>query len=98
MVSQIDWTKRASRKLDEMIEYLEGEGASGAAVNLVKKVFERIELLKHYPDIGRMAKKAKTIRYIRLDKHRIIYYRFSGKKMTIVTFFDERQNPEKRPF
>ncbi len=98
MVSQIEWTKRASKKLDEMIAYLENEGAPTAAANLVTKLFERIELLQHYPDIGRTAKKAKTIRFIRLDKYRIIYYRFSGKKLTIVTFFDERQDPEKRPF
>lgn len=98
MVKTVAWTKRAVKKLDEIISYFENEGEFAAAENVVKRLFDKIELLKKYPEAGRKAKKAKTIRYIRFDKHRVLFYRIRGSKLIIVTFYSQKMDPEKRPY
>lgn len=59
----------------------------------VGKVFEKIEVLKKYPSIGRKALKMKTIRFILVEKNYRLYYRISGKTIIISSIFDTRQRP-----
>jgi len=98
MVESVIWTKKASLRLDEMIEYLENEGAPLAASNLVTRIINRIGVLMNYPEIGRPVKANSLIRYVRIDKHKIMFYRIQGDKLFISNFFDQRQDPSKRPF
>ena len=59
---------------------------------------DRLEILKRYPEIGRKSRKRKTIRMVRVDKYRQLFYRIKGKKLIVVFFFDGRQHPDKNPY
>lgn len=98
MVKEVIWNKEASQRFDKMIEYLESEGAIQAASNLISKIFDRIEVLKKYPEIGKPVSKKSSVRYARIDKHKIMFYRTQGKKLFISNFFDQRQDPNKKPY
>jgi plasmid stabilization system protein ParE len=86
------------KRIREIIDYFHSEGNFKSAETFVDAVYKNLELLKKQPFIGRPSPKAKTIREIRIDKHRKMYYRVKGTVIHISTFFDTRQNPKKSPF
>ncbi len=98
MVTTVTWTRKALTRFREMLDYLENEGAHQAAENLTANTLKRIEVLKKYPEMGRLAKKGSTIRFVSIGQHKIMFYRMHGSKMFISNFFDERQDPRKRPY
>ena len=98
MVESVIWTQKASQRLDEMIAYLESEGALQAAANLIKRINRRLDVLVDYPEMGRPVKANSSIRYVRVDRYKIMFYRVQGSKLFISNFFDQRQDPSKRPF
>lgn len=95
MAKRIVWNKRALEKLDEIVDYLEENFSEKTASNFVKKVFDRLDILSRYPEIGRTSKKKENIKFYKIDKHRNLYYRIDGKNLIVVYIFDTKQNPEK---
>lgn len=98
MVTQIIWNKRAKKVFSEIIDYLEEEFSDKTAANFVKKVFTKLEILRKYPEMGRKSKKRKTVRQIKVDKYRKMFYRLHGRKLYVCYFFDTRQDPDKNPY
>jgi plasmid stabilization system protein ParE len=98
MVKTVRWNKTASLSLSHLAEYLEEEVSYDFAIRFVNLVYAKIDKIKKYPEIGRLAPKAKTIRFINIDKKRRMYYRKQGSILYIVWFFDTRQNPDKNPY
>lgn len=95
MAKRIVWNKRALEKFDEIVDYFEKNFSQKVAFGFVKKVFDRLDILSKYPEIGRKSKKKKNIRFHRIDKHIDLYYRIDGKNLIVVYIFDTRQNPDK---
>lgn len=98
MARKVIWTKRAERNFDEIVDYLEEHASEKVAVKFIKNIDDLIEKLFKHPDIGRKVTKTKTIRHYRIDKHKRMYYRKHGKKLTIVFIFDDRRNPDDTPY
>lgn len=53
--------------------------------------------MKH-PETGRLSEVSPQIRYVLLDKHRRLYYEIGEELITVLTLFDTRQDPKKRPY
>ena len=51
-MAKVVWTDGALRDLDEIADYIAKRNA-GAANRLVKQVFDRVELLDSFPELGR---------------------------------------------
>ncbi len=98
MVRQIVWNKRAVQKFEEIINYLEENVSQKSAIKFVTEVNELIDKINKYPEIGTRTIKKKTVRQYKLDKHRNLYYKKSGRKLVIVYIFDNRQNPGSNPY
>lgn len=98
MAKRIIWTKRATREIREMISYLKVNQSYQAAENLLDEINKRILFLERFPESGRKSKKAKTIRFVPVGKHRRMFYRVHGNKIIVSWFFDTRQDPSKSIF
>ncbi|MCF8247959.1 MAG: type II toxin-antitoxin system RelE/ParE family toxin [Saprospiraceae bacterium] len=98
MVVKVSYSKRALRKLHEIIEYLQDNHSLQAAINFNAEISKRILQLKKQPGIGRKSATAKTVRHVPVGKHRRMYYRVIGTNLRIVGFFDTRQHPNKSIF
>jgi|AntRauTorckE5430_2_1112549.scaffolds.fasta_scaffold14399_2 plasmid stabilization system protein ParE len=98
MVREVTWNKKALESLDEIVESLEEQYSLSTAEKFLTRVFESIEKLSRYPEIGRRTKRHKTVRQYKVDKNRKLYYRKYGKKLLIVFLFDERRNPSANPY
>ena len=98
MVKKVKWNNLATSSLSLIAEYLESETSYAAAIRFVNLVYDKIDVLKKYPEMGRRAPNTKTIRFIKIDKNRRMYYRKHGTTLYIVWFFDTRQDPSKNPY
>ena len=68
------------------------------ATRFADAVYDKIDTLVKYPDIGRCSLKNPTIRFVNIDKHRQMYYEFDGTELTIIDFWDMRRDPKKRKY
>ena len=62
MALEIVWSKRASLKFDQIITYLIEEWGEKSAKQFIGKVFNFLEILSEFPEIGSIENKEKTIK------------------------------------
>ena len=98
MALEVQWSKRADRKFDKIIEYLLIEWNERVTRAFVNKVYDLIETLSEFPEIGTIENKGKGIRGFTIVKQVNIFYKVSGNRIIILDFFDNRQAPEKKRF
>ena len=94
---RIVWTKRALRRLSEILEYIEIEFGVVARESFRSQTKDFTRLLAEFPEMGTLEVKEKNLRGFQLTKQTRIFYRIKGDRIIILTFFDSRQNPRRRP-
>ena len=98
MVTKVKINKKAAQRINLIAEYLESEFSFNAAEKFVDNTYETIEKIQKHPTRGRKVASSKTVRFVPIDKHRILFYRVKSATLIVVDLFDTRQNPSKRPF
>lgn len=91
----IVWSKRANLELKEVLEFYTNRNGN---TNYSFKILEKVEgLLKTLIDneyIGRLTINKKT-RVIVMDFY-LIFYEIHNNQIEVLSFWDNRQSPEKR--
>ena len=98
MALTIRWTKRAEKKFDKIILYLLAEWNEQVTEAFVKKVYEFIDTLADFPEIGIIENKEKAIRGFTIVKQINIFYHIDGSQIIILDFFDNRQAPKRKRY
>lgn len=96
MALKIVWSKKASIKFDQIISYLIDEWGEKSAKQFIGRVFDFLEILSEFPEIGSVENKEKNIRGFTIVKQVNIYYRIKDDTIVLILFFDNRQNPKKK--
>ena len=96
MALKIVWSKRASYKFDQIISYLVDKWGEKSAKQFIGKVFDFLEILSEFPEIGSVENKEKNIRGFTIVKQVNLYYRIKSDKIILILFFDNRQHPKKK--
>lgn len=98
MALEIHWSKWADKKFDKIIEYLLVEWNEQVTEVFVKKVYDFIETLADFPEIGIIQNKEKAIRGFTIVKQINIFYHINKNKIIILDFFDNRQSPKRKRY
>ena len=98
MALEIHWTTQADRKFDKIIEFLLKEWNQRVTESFVKIVYDTIDILAEFPEIGTIEYNEKGIRGFTIVKQINVFYKIIGNKIIILDFFDNRQTPEKKRF
>jgi plasmid stabilization system protein ParE len=96
MAKTIIWNRRASNKFNAIIEYLEKEWGKNVTRSFVVRTYQIIEILAQNPEIGTVENKEKQIRGFVITKHNTLFYRIENDSLVLLSFFDNRQHPQKR--
>lgn len=64
----------------------------------IKKVYDFIDTLRDFPNLGTIENKEKAIRAFTIVKQINIFYHVDKKQIVILNFFDNRQSPKKKRF
>ncbi len=98
MAYKIIWTENAREDLKSIVEYLQSEWSFTIAENFLIECESKIDLISHFPEIGIASERNIFIRRILITKHNALYYQLNKNEITLLDFFDTRQNPEKDIF
>ncbi len=98
MALKIYWTKRAEKSFENIIDFLLEEWNEKVAENFTKKVFDFLNILSKFPEIGSIENGEKEIRGFNIIKQVILFYRIKENKIILLKFFNNRQHPEKKGF
>ena len=96
MVRRIRLTKKADKRFDEILEYLDKEFGRSTATKFIERTYSFFDLISEYPQIGRVEDKSKGIYGFVQKKPVTVFYRFTNKEVVILNFFDNRTNPKRK--
>ena len=90
----IRWTTRADINLDRLIIYLETEWGESVVQAFMRKLYDFLEILSEFPEIGSMQYPEKRIRGFALTKQVSIFYRVDDNQIVLLDIFDNRSDPK----
>jgi plasmid stabilization system protein ParE len=91
-------SKRFRKNADHVYDYLLDNFSSKTAWLFLDKIRERIELISKYPSIGKVSANHRNVRSIIVAPYNLLFYRYEGNKIKILSLFDMRSNPAKKPY
>lgn len=95
MERKIIVSKVASEKLENLLSYLVQHWSIRAKNDFLKKLDKAVFLLKKQPEIFPVSEKEIWLRKCVITKQTTLYFEFDDNEVRILTFYDNRQNPEK---
>ncbi len=95
MSRKIVLSKRASRKLEKLLEYLETEWSTRVRNNFIKKLDRSLQIIKEKPESSTKSDRVSGLYKCVVTKQTTVYYKFDSKKLYVVAIFDTRQDPKK---
>ena len=98
MAINIYWSKKADKRFGSIIEYLEDEWGHHTTSLFVKKVYDFLDILSEFPEIGTVEKKELNIRGFVIVKQLTIFYQVREDKIILLNFYDNRQRPKRQRF
>ncbi len=84
--------------LDTQLTYWETNEMPTTAAKFSKDLDKKLKRLMEYLETGRATSSFKKIRFVKVDKRFDLFYRVNVDNIAILTFFDTRQDPNKRPY
>ena len=95
MNRNIRLSKRASRNLEKLLDYLETEWSPKVKLDFIDKLDSGLTHLSQFPESHPKSNLKKDLHQFVLTRQTTIYYKFNSKSLYIVTLFDTRQSPKK---
>lgn len=94
MALKIVFSKRADIKLDSTLEYLRSEWSIRVANEFLEHLYETIDTLSIFPEIGTIVNEVNGIRGFLVTKQIKVYYKVKENKLVVLNFIDTRQKPK----
>ena len=92
---KIFWTDHALSELENTIEYLEISFSDKQIEKLVQKIETTVSLISHNPYLFSKSEKTEIFK-VTILKFNTMYYRIKSDTIEILSFFSNRQHPQKR--
>ena len=98
MALTIYWSKRADSKFDRIIEFIHNEWGETVTKAFVKKVYDFLDILEEFPEIGALENKERNIRGFVIVSQLTLFYKIQDNKIILLNFFDNRMNPKRKKY
>ena len=95
MAKEIRWTKEAEVTYQKVITYLEENWTDKEVGNFVNISNKIIFFISENPFMFRQSNK-KNVHEALITKHNLLLYRVKSNHIELLTFWDTRQNPNKK--
>lgn len=95
---KIVWTKHALNELSETLRYLEQNFSASEIHRLSAQIESVLSLIVAQPEIYPKTHNRKAVRRAVALRLNTLYYRVNGQQIEILSFFSNRQDPEKLKF
>ena len=98
MALEILWSRLASKRFDSIHQYLIKEYGVSSATLFTKDVFDFLEILSDFPDIGTIENEWLNTRGFVIERQITVYYKIRKEKIILLNFYDNRQKPKKKKY
>ena len=98
MEVKVYWSSKAEKQFQSIVEYLETTWGINSASKFINSIFEFIEILSDFPEIGTLEHSELNIRGFVVVKQITVFYQIRKNKIVILNLYDNRQNPKKKRF
>jgi plasmid stabilization system protein ParE len=98
MALEIYWSKRADKRFDEILKYLKLKWGEKTVKSFVKKVYDFLDILSEFPEIGTMENQGLNIRGFVIFKQITLFYQIRDTQIILLNFYDNRQEPKKKKY
>jgi plasmid stabilization system protein ParE len=88
-------SKRASDKLEKLLNYLETEWSENVKQNFIKKFDDSVQVISLFPEATEKSNLKKRLHRCVVTEQTTIYYQFNDFEIQIITIFDTRMNPNR---
>ena len=95
---KIIWTKTARVSFEAILSYLKENFSEKTVEEFIDETDKKIDQVKKFPESGRESSKVKGVRKVNIGKRTSLYYRVKSKFISILSFFDTRQDPDKSQY
>ncbi len=95
MTKKVSLSKRASIKLDNILDHLQKEWSIKVKKEFINKLDRSIEIISQNPDAFPKSNIQKGVHKCVVTKQTSLYYRVKLNEIQIITIFETRQNPKK---
>ncbi len=92
MVVEIKWSKKAKATFDDIVDFITENWSEKSAKKFVRKTEHTLMLISQNPKIFAEVDK-KNIRKGIIVKQISVFYRVYNQHIRIITFWDNRRNP-----
>ena len=93
-ISKVVWSEEANKNLKKVIQYLEENWTEKEIKKFLKKLNKHISIIQSQPDSFPKANNFNVRRSV-VSKQTTLYYSISQDTLSIVSIFDNRQDPKK---
>ncbi|MFZ4523307.1 MAG: type II toxin-antitoxin system RelE/ParE family toxin [Bacteroidales bacterium] len=94
MALKIVWSHKATLRFDHIVSFLLNEWGEKSAKDFIIKVFDFLDTLSEFPEIGSLENKEKNIRGFTIIKQVNLFYKIKNDTIILLLFFDNRRNPK----
>lgn len=91
----IKLSKRAAQRLQYILEYLDSEWSESVKKKFVKELDQSLRLIRRNPTSFPKTDFVKGLHRCVVTKHITLYYTYDESTISIITLFDNRQNPQR---
>jgi plasmid stabilization system protein ParE len=95
MAKKVSISKRASVKLDKLLNRLQKEWSIEVKKEFIGKLDRALDIISVNPDAFPISNLQKGIHKCVVTKQTTIYYRVKAVEIQIITVFETRQSPKK---
>jgi plasmid stabilization system protein ParE len=97
MAKEIVWSDQAQFDFENIIEFLRKEWSEKEIRNFILETSRVINFISEHPYIFRNTKHYNA-REVLVTSHNLLVYKIDGDKIILITFWDTRQNPNRKKY
>ena len=94
MNREVRLSKRAAKKLDNLLDFLEERWSLNVKSNFLHKIDETLKYIQLHPESFPESEKIPGLRKCVVTKQTTFYYKYSETSIDIIAIFDNRQDPD----
>ena len=94
MSRDVRLSKKAAKRLDDLLDFLEERWSSKVKANFIHKFDETLKYIQLHPESFPESEKIPGLRKCVVTKQTTFYYKYSEINIDIIAIFDNRQDPD----
>lgn len=94
MALKIQWTKRAEKSFERIVDYLLKNWSEKSAKKFVRTTNKKLEQIAENPKQYEEVINKKGVHRAVITRQTSVYYRVYNRMVRLITFWDNRRNPD----